>query len=132
MFFGGIFFTAKNFNDLGCTLITFSVIFFVLFSLFGIFSYNDHVNNLACIKMQDETITVHQQRLASLNKQYEAITKNIHSASLMNADSPVKSVIEGITGAENSITNAKLKVIEARIDIEARKRGIYSLLAILF
>lgn len=88
------------------------------------FSFLFHSHDVAIVRNSEMIIAAQQERIDSLKvgiAELSGIGKN--TGVLFNADSPIKSMIDNLADAESELAKAKMKVIEAKVDISARKIG---------
>lgn len=89
---------------------------------FAVFtSWSCHADDLAVIKEQTRVISVYEQQKEELTKTLN--TFQYPESSLLNADSPVASIVLGLSDAEKMLADARKIEAEAYKSIESRKIG---------
>jgi hypothetical protein len=84
-------------------------------------AWTDHGNDLGTIEAQDQVIAVYEQQVTQLKDELQAF--HYQPGSLLNADSPVASVVKSLTDVQEQLTAARVKKAEAVLHIEQRRRG---------
>jgi len=98
----------------------------VVLSLPWFFSYNEHANNIATIQEQHRVIEVYEKRVNSLHEKISHVAKGDINQALLNADTPIASMVEAITQFEVKLAKAEAKKAEAYKEITSRKLGLLS------
>lgn len=100
-----------------------------LFALFGAIicwtiageAYTAQANDLGTYFAQDNVIAVYQEQVDVLTK--ELTDFHYQPGTVLNADSPVASVVKALTDAQAEVTQAKATKAQAIVNIEKRRRG---------
>ena len=80
-----------------------------------------HAQNLSTIAYQDLVIKNYEERIASLNSRLQAF--DYPKSALLNADTPVASIVKSISDAENELLNAKTARSQAILSVEKTRNG---------
>lgn len=112
--------------------VVFMVIFFFVLLVAPFASYTNHADNLGTIKAQYHVIEVQNQRLSSLKASLQEALKNDAKMALLNADSPIKAIVDQIAEAEKDLAKAKTVKAEAEVSIAKRKIGLFKFVTWLF
>ena len=102
---------------------------FVAIVTFGIIcsEISEHSNDLGVVRAYDGVVHAYQQQLSDMRevlKEEFGIVKTDVTV-LLNADSPVSSVVDSIKRATNSIAEARSHVARAKVSIASRKAGMF-------
>jgi len=100
------------------------VMFVILFGCGVAIPYTSHNSDIANIENSQAIIKIQEDYKDRLNSQLNSMPKI--DGSLMNGDSPYKSIVSEIAVAEQKIASANERVLESRIDIQKRERGLTS------
>lgn len=84
-------------------------------------SWGDHARDLGTIYAQQEVIAVYQDRVDRLNASLKAF--DYPKGSLLNADTPVASIVASLTEAESQLAKAEHDRAAAIRSVEQRRRG---------
>lgn len=96
----------------------FTIILIVLgLNLFPVFT---HIPDIALIRNQALLIEVRQSAISQINKDLAEFPQ---FGQLMNADSPIKTLIETKSQYLAQLTELKIKIAAAKLNIEKRKIG---------
>lgn len=112
--------SATIWNDngiVGFLMVALPILCFVL-------PYWVHNSNLATVENSEKIIQIntdYRERMQQQLKDFE-----VKGVSLLNADTPVKSIVSEIATAERNIMEAEQEILNAEISIERRKRGMSS------
>ena len=85
-----------------------------------------HANDLALVRMGHLSVEVREQAIKDIDEQLISLIGQSPVPALLNADTPVRSLIETKADFVKEIADARLKIAEAKISIAARKIGINS------
>lgn len=86
--------------------------------------WTSHAKDLGTIYAQHEVISVYQERVNRLTERLDGFDYPRQDAALLlNADSPVRSIVESLTEAEAQLAEAESYRAEAIRSIERRRRG---------
>lgn len=80
-----------------------------------------HIKDVSLIRNQELVISVKEEAIQRINDDLKDL--KAPSAALMNADSPVKTLIETKSQYISDLTDLKTEIAEAKINIERRKMG---------
>jgi hypothetical protein len=80
-----------------------------------------HAEDLSTIEYQSLNIDIYEGHVASLNKQLNSF--KYPNASLLNADTPVASVVKSLTEAQSKLAKAKIERADVIQKVEARRLG---------
>ena len=107
--------------------------FFAVISIIGLLaiiilsfiSYICHAQDLGVLRAQQNVIDVQTALVDSLEKRLIRIAPvgQQRVQVMLNADSPIKSLVEEISSAQKELTKATVKMAEAKVSIESRKAG---------
>jgi len=111
-----------------CLVVVVSIFLTLVVSI--ILSIIIHSNDLAVIRSGKPLIEIREQAIKDIDNQLNKLEYN--HTSLMNADTPVKSLIETKSKYISELTNAKLRIQIAKITIEARSIGFFKLVVWLY
>lgn len=89
-----------------------------------------HANDLALIRSGKPLIETREQAIKDIDNQLNKLEYN--HTSLMNGDTPVKSLIETKSRYISELTEEKLEIQRAKINIEARSIGFFKLVVWLY
>lgn len=81
----------------------------------------EHAEDLGTISAQQEIIVVYEKQRDDLSKTMAGF--NYPSGALMNADSPVRSIVEQLASVEGLLAQARQEKAEAIKSIEQRRYG---------
>jgi len=98
-----------------------ALLFLIIISPLTILS-TSHTNELALIRKGQPLINIREQAIKDIDKQLSQI--RITNSALMNADSPVRSLVETKAKFISELTEQKIKIEQARINIEGRSIGM--------
>ena len=84
-----------------------------------------HANDLAVIRSGKPLIEIREQAIKDIDNQLNKLEYN--HTSLMNGDTPTKSLIETKSKYISELTEEKLEIQRAKISIEARSIGFFKL-----
>jgi len=116
--------------------------FFILFAC-NAGSFSDYCRELARLKFADEEISNRQEYIDAIKRQYKVMKTTLEEVlgtnvdklpeQLVNKDSPVSSLVEGMKSAWDELIVAEEKLnrqkrwkIDIQRDIERRKLGLFS------
>ena len=104
------------------------IAFLAVVALAPLWSYMNHADNLGTIRAQQGVVQVYDQRVQELNAQLkkmvpEGAQKNPLQ---LNADSPVRGIVESVTKANTDLANARVAIAKAKVSIAKRKAGPFS------
>lgn len=80
----------------------------------------NHISDLTLIRNQGQVVQVREDAIARINQDLAVLPT---AGALMNADSPVKSLIETKSTYITELTTIKASIVDAKISIEQRKMG---------
>jgi hypothetical protein len=86
-----------------------------------IFSWDVHADDLGTIAAQDHVISVFEQRRTALTATIK--TFKYPEGSLLNADSPVKAIVDQLAEVEKALGDARNAKAKAMVNIEQRRVG---------
>ena len=112
--------TANDVGGVVCGI----VLFLVLFACGVVIPYVSHNSSLANIENSAAIVKIQEDYKERLKSQLESLPKV--NASLMNADSPYKAIVSEIAVAEQKIATANETVLDSKISIQKRERGMTS------
>jgi hypothetical protein len=87
-------------------------------------TWSSHADDLGTIAAQQEVIVVYERQRDDLNKTMAGF--NYPSGALMNADSPVRSIVEQLASVEGLLAEARSDGAKAIKSIEQRRHGPFS------
>jgi hypothetical protein len=116
----------------GGGLAAFSVTCVLIWILIPIPSAYYHYHDLGRVKAQHYAITVQEERIANLKKNLNEITVDVDAEILLNADSPIKSMVDQLAEAEKSLASSKTTLANAKISIVQREIGFFKFVTKLF
>lgn len=119
-------FVLSTFVDAGTALILFMVLMLIVLPL--IVSYSSHAEDLGRISAQHYVIAVQEERIERLTTTLSNITLPKDSVALLNADSPVSTIVHQLAIAERELAEAKTQRAEAIVSIEQRRNGLFSII----
>lgn len=96
---------------------------FIVCFLLSICSIFFHFSDISTIRMGEDYIKIQQEDLNELNVQIKDLSILLPSASLMNQDSPYRSLIELKGERIKQLTDTKRKIIDAKKSLMQRKMG---------
>jgi hypothetical protein len=102
------------------------VIFLIFIVLFGLMSSMNHANDLGTLRAQKEMVAVYQERVASLDGRLKAF--DFPRGSLLNADSPVATIVASLSEAEKELATVNAERAKAIRSIAQRKAGVFSVI----
>ena len=105
-------------------VVVFGVIFSVLAALPVSAVISRHVGDVAVIQNQIILVEVYEEQIAELDDRLKLM--EYPQSALLNADSPVSSIVATISEWQNKISQAKADRAEAIIAVEARRMGLFS------
>jgi len=108
-------------NDAGLACFSFGLLFGGVLSIPVFVTWSGHSDDLGTIIAQQEVVTVYEKQRDDLNKTMEGF--NYPAGSLMNADSPVRSIVEQLASVEKLLADARAEKAEAIKSIEQRRKG---------
>ena len=85
-----------------------------------------HANDLGQLRVSEQYIANYTLRITSLKEDIKTIVgtdPSPKSATLLNADSPVKSMVDQLAVAESELTIRRDSLLQAQSRIETRKAG---------
>ena len=100
------------------------ILFFVSFVVGIVIPYASHNNAIANIENSEAIVKIQEDYKERLKIQLDSLPKV--NSSLMNADSPYRSIVSEIAVSEQKIAEANEKVLNSKISIQKRKRGMTS------
>lgn len=95
-------------------------------------SYTNHANDLGVLEAQYYVVGVQEKRLASLKVSLSEITNKTDAKVLLNADSPIASIVDQISEAEKGLADAEVVKANAEVSIAKRKLGLFSFITKMF
>jgi len=116
----------NNSNDSGNFLIA---AFLMLVPL--VISIMTHTSQLALLRKGNDLIVIREQAIKDIDTQLLQI-KVSNSSLLMNADSPIRSLVETRTKFISELTEQKIKIQEAKISIESRSIGLMKMVVWIY
>lgn len=102
-----------------------SALFFIIglgILVFPIVSISNHTSSLAVIRQGKLMVDIRQEAIDEINRQLKNI--KVTQTALMNGDSPVSSLINTKAKFIDQLAEEKIKIAEAKIDIEKRSLGL--------
>lgn len=93
----------------------------LLLSVISLGSYVSNADDLGVISAQDRVIDVYQKNIGELEKRLNDLHPS--QSALLNADSPVSSLVEAISDVNNKLVSSQSKKAEAYVSIEQRRNG---------
>lgn len=99
-----------------------SVVLLVLV-LLAVCSVVGHTDDLGTIRAQATIISVMEQRLVDLRTDMSSLRDSSPGAQFMNADTPIKALIDQIAQANNDLAIARVTKANAEVSIAKRKAG---------
>jgi hypothetical protein len=91
---------------------------------------SNHFKNLALIRNGSNLIKIRQQAITDIDNQLKSI--KIASSALINADSPIRTLIQTKSKFISEITEESIKIEQAKIKIEERSMGFYSIVVKIY
>ncbi len=85
--------------------------------------YTAQADDVATVRGQQAIVAIYEARRGRLYDTLKAM--DYPKGALLNADSPVKAIADSIAATETMIAEAQTKQEQARIDIQARKLGLF-------
>jgi hypothetical protein len=85
---------------------------------------SEHAYDLSIVRNEEQIISVHETAIQEIDTQLKGM--DIKNTSLMNADSPTRSLIEAKAEFVKRLTEARSRVVNARVRISARSIGVAS------
>lgn len=88
---------------------------------------SDHSSDLGTVRAYNGVIEAYQQQISDLRellRENFGITK-ADAPVLVNADSPVASVVASLKSATSSVAEARSRIARAQVSIAGRKAGVY-------
>jgi len=103
-------------------------VFFIVFllSIPWIGSYSRHADNVATIQEQYRVINVYNGRIDSLTNRMSKLSSSDIKIGLLNADTPIASMVKAVTGFEYKLAEAEEKKAVAYQKIASRKLGFFN------
>ena len=98
---------------------------FIFIMLWGVI-VAEHTRNLGEIRTSEQYIENYNQRIVSLKADIKTILGSDPTpdrAILLNADSPIKSMVEQLGVAESDLTTCRHNILKNQAQITARKAG---------
>ena len=83
-----------------------------------------HAGDLSLVLAQDQVIRVQEERIDTLTKRLQAFT--YPKGAMLNADTPIASMVAAINNAESELAGAKTERAKAIRSIEKRRRSPFS------
>ena len=87
---------------------------------------SEHAHDLGTKRNAQKFIDVRQEAIADIDKQLESLKDQMPQSSLLNADTPVASLIETKANFVQQIADTRIEIVEAETDIERRSIGLMS------
>lgn len=88
---------------------------------FSLWEWSYHAKNLSTIAYQDVVIKDYEERIASLDSRLQAF--DYPKSALLNADTPVASIVKSISDAESGLLDAKTARSQAILSVETTRNG---------
>lgn len=97
--------------------------FFGLFLIVIVFALNglqlvSHISDISLVKNQHIVLQVREDAITRINNDLRDFPQ---TTTLMNADSPIRSMIETKSQYISDLTNTKVRIADAKMSIERRK-----------
>jgi hypothetical protein len=92
-----------------------------LLTVFPLFTWYGHAQELSIIAYQDLVINDYEERIVSLNSRLQ--TFDYPKSALLNSDTPVASIVKSISEAENGLLDAKTERSKAILSVEKTRNG---------
>ena len=89
-----------------------------------------HTSELALLRKGNALVVIREQAINDIDTQLLQI--KVSNSSLMNADSPIRSLVETRTKFISELTEQKIKIQEAKISIEDRSIGIMKMVVWIY
>lgn len=104
--------------------ILFGAVFTAVLSIPAIVIWSGHSEDLSVISTYSEVVKVYQERRDRLTATMDSFNyPSTNSSILLNADSPIKSIVEQLSKTESELAEAESKIAKAKVSIEARRLG---------
>ena len=88
------------------------------------FTWNNHAGDLAKIRQSHLLIEVQEERIESLENRLNSFDfPNGNQLLSLNADTPVGSIVQALSQAEDKLAEVKSERAQASVNIEARSAG---------
>ncbi len=100
----------------------FSWLLTIIIVLWPIGSIGFHASDLASVRHGQLLVKVREEAISEIDKQLKEI--KVKPTTLMNADSPVSSLINTKANFVKELTEEKIAIQEARVSIERRSLGL--------
>lgn len=123
----GAIFEEKLNADGGLFVSLFSMIVLMILTFFFLGSFFNHAEDLGVLNAQKYKISVYEEQREELQTTLESFNFQDKQGALLNQDSPIRSIVDEIGRVNKELANAKAELATAKISIEARKRGPFSL-----
>lgn len=107
-----------------------SLISIILLITSFVASFFNHSDDLSLIRTGQPLVVIREEAIKDIDKQLDKL--KFSQTSLMNNDSPAKSLIETKSKYISELTVEKLKIQQARINIEARSIGLLKFVVWLY
>jgi len=103
-------------------------VFFIasLLSIPWIGSYSNHADNIATIQEQHRVVTVYNNRIEALTLRMKGLSSSDVKMGLLNADTPIASMVKSVTEFEYKLAEAEEKKAVAYQRIVSRKLGFFN------
>jgi len=95
-----------------------------------VMSVTSHTSDLSLIRKGHALVEIREQAIKDIDNQLKQI--NITNSALMNADSPTRSLVETRTKFISELTDQRLSIENARIDIETRSIGLMKMVVWIY
>jgi peptidoglycan hydrolase CwlO-like protein len=92
---------------------------------FTIATYSSHANDLGTLRSYQAVVEVQKNRISDLETRLTKIVPVGHQrvTLLLNADSPIKSLVEQMSIAQRDLSDAEKEIAQAKVNISRRKAG---------
>lgn len=87
-------------------------------------SISSHAHDLGTVRKGYELIEVREQAIEDIDAQLNLLERQYTSTSLLNADTPARSLIETKASFVSEIAEARADIAKAKISIERRSIGL--------
>ena len=96
-----------------------------ILAILPVVSYYNHAENIGTLRAQDKVVQVYSDRVVELTSALNTVLPagNRDSNVLLNADSPIKGLVEATTTAVSEKATAAVKKAQAEVSIAQRKAG---------
>lgn len=86
--------------------------------------YTSHIRDMSTVNNAQNIISIQEERIERISERLDNVTDK--GSSSWNADSPVATMMQSLTSAENKISEAGQDILKAKMSIQRRQHGFTS------